>query len=41
MIRNAYLFKTIVLHTLVSVAIVVLLINFDGWWDLLELVVSV
>lgn len=41
MARNSYLFKTIGIHTLVSITIVVLLINFDGWWDLLQLVVSV
>lgn len=39
--RNSYLFKTIGLHTLVSGALVVLLIVFNEWWDILELAVSV
>lgn len=41
MTRNAYLFKTIGLHTLISGLVVALLISFNGWWDLLQLVVSV
>ncbi|MFY0698558.1 MAG: hypothetical protein JXR11_11940 [Balneola sp.] len=39
--RNSYLFKTIGLHTLVSGALVVLLIVFNEWWDILKLAVSV
>lgn len=39
--RNSYLFKTIGLHTLVSCALVVLLIVFNEWWDILKLTVSV
>lgn len=39
--RNSYLFKTIGLHTLVSGALVVLLILFNEWWDILKLAVSV
>lgn len=39
--RNSYLFKTIGLHTLVSSALVVLLIVFNEWWDILKLAVSV
>ncbi len=39
--RNSYLLKTIGLHTLVSIGLVILLFYFDGWWDLLELVVWV
>ncbi len=39
--RNSYLFKTIGLHTLVSGALVMLLILFNEWWDVLELAVSV
>lgn len=41
MTRNSYLIKTIGLHTLVSGFIVALLFIYDGWLDLLELVVSV
>jgi len=39
--RNSYLFKTIGLHTLVSGALVVLLVVFNEWWDILKLAVSV
>lgn len=39
--RNSYLLKTIGLHTLVSCALVILLVSFDGWWDVLKLAVSV
>jgi hypothetical protein len=39
--RNSYLFKTIGLHTLISGALVVLLVVFNEWWDILELAVSV
>jgi len=39
--RNSYLFKTIGLHTLVSCALVVLLVVFNEWWDILKLAVSV
>jgi hypothetical protein len=39
--RNSYLFKTIGLHTIVSGLILGLLISFDGWLELLKLVVSV
>tara|TARA_R110002126_G_scaffold174644_3_gene323256 strand:- start:49 stop:1440 length:1392 start_codon:yes stop_codon:yes gene_type:complete len=39
--RNAYLFKTIGLHTLASGSIVALLLIFSGWWGLVRLVVSV
>lgn len=39
--RNSYLFKTIGLHTLVSGALVMLLIVFNEWWDILKLAVSV
>lgn len=39
--RNSYLFKTIGLHTLVSGTLVVLLIVFNEWWDILKLAVSV
>ena len=39
--RNAYLFKTIGLHTLISGASVAILLFFNGWWDVLRLAVSV
>lgn len=39
--RNTYLFKTIGFHTIVSLGLVILLAIFDGWWDVLELVISV
>ncbi len=39
--RNSYLLKTIGLHTIVSFGLVILLIYFNGWWNVLELVVSV
>ena len=41
MFRNAYLIKTIGIHTLLSGALIALLFIFNGWWDLLKLVVSV
>lgn len=39
--RNSYLFKTIGLHTLVSGTLVILLIVFNDWWDILKLAFSV
>ncbi len=39
--RNSYLFKTIGLHTIVSLGLVILLAIFDGWRDILDLVITV
>lgn len=39
--RNAYLIKTIVLHTVISIVLLVLLFSFDALWDVIGLVVSV
>ena len=39
--RNTYLFKTVGLHTLISGVLVILLLIFNGWWDVLRLAVSV
>lgn len=41
MTRNSYLRKTILLHTVVSLAALVFLIVFNSWWDVLELVISI
>jgi len=39
--RNSYLMKTIALHTFISLLVLVFIITFDAWWDVLELVVLV
>jgi len=39
--QNTYLFKTVGLHTLISGFFVILLLIFNGWWDVLRLAVSV
>jgi len=39
--RNAYLIKTIVLHTIASIITIILFIVFNDWWDVLELITSI
>ena len=39
--RNSYLRKTILLHTIVSLGVLTLTIVFNGWWDVLELVINI
>lgn len=39
--RNAYLIKTIVLHSLITILFLSFLLSFDTLWDILELVISV
>jgi hypothetical protein len=41
MTRNKYLFNTIVLHTIVSGSVLVLLVIYNRWLDLLKLIISV